>query len=578
MRDAIADAGASRCTARSTRPKGHKGPRPPLPQPTGAAARALPAARPRSCRLSRQDDQPARRRRIAAGALRRRADPHRRRRRSQRNYIARAPRPVPRRHRRRRSTSAATPTRTLAAQLLGTIGQITKTQLSRRALTRASQHGTDIGQNGLESEYDSYLRGTRRLATASRSTRPASAASARHARREPKPGRELKLTLRPRPPAGRREGAAQTSAATASPGAFVAHEPAQTARSTRWARARASTRATLDGPFSTKAAYEAKFGNAAGSPLFNRATRRLSDRLDFKPITALAALGAGVITPGTTIFNDTGCFQTGARADIDVPATPAARPTGRSTWSTRCRSPPTSTSTTWAWSCTTSGRPAAAELGARARARAPHRHRPARRGHRHDARARRGSREHRRPPSASAASASATAAAAASPTCGAVEPGRQDQLRRRPGRPAGHAAADGDRLLDDHQRRPRAAPHLGAARSRTTAGCVAADRPAVQAQGRRSRPRGARRSWRACTRPPTRTAARPSRSWTRAGRATASRSSARPARAEREGQADQSWYVAYSYDRTPERKPIVVVVHGRAAAASAPRPPRPPRA
>ena len=30
--------------------------------------------------------------------------------------------------------------------------------------------------------------------------------------------------------------------------------------------------------------------------------------------------------------------------------------------------------------------------------------------------------------------------------------------------------------------------------------------------------------------------------------------------AERQGQADQSWYVAYSYDRTPERKPILVVV------------------
>ena len=30
--------------------------------------------------------------------------------------------------------------------------------------------------------------------------------------------------------------------------------------------------------------------------------------------------------------------------------------------------------------------------------------------------------------------------------------------------------------------------------------------------------------------------------------------------AERNGQADQSWYVAYSYDHTPERKPILVVV------------------
>ena len=42
-----------------------------------------------------------------------------------------------------------------------------------------------------------------------------------------------------------------------------------------------------------------------------------------------------------------------------------------------------------------------------------------------------------------------------------VDAGRQRQPRRRPGRPPGHAAADGRRLLRDRQRRPRPAPAPG---------------------------------------------------------------------------------------------------------------------
>ena len=73
----------------------------------------------------------------------------------------------------------------------------------------------------------------------------------------------------------------------------------------------------LIGPFATQAAYEAKFGNAAGTPLFNRADQSAYPTGSiFKPITSLAALSAGLITPSDK-FNDTGCFQTGARKDID---------------------------------------------------------------------------------------------------------------------------------------------------------------------------------------------------------------------------------------------------------------------
>ena len=91
-------------------------------------------------------------------------------------------------------------------------------------------------------------------------------------------------------------------------------------------------------------------------------------------------------------------------------------------------------------------------------------------------------------------------------------------------------------------------------------GMVAEDRQALQAQGRDQATSGAPRSWRASRRPPTQDGGTSSRSGTRAGRASSFPIFGKTGTAERIGQADQSWYVAYSYDHTPERKPILVVV------------------
>jgi penicillin-binding protein 2 len=69
----------------------------------------------------------------------------------------------------------------------------------------------------------------------------------------------------------------------------------------------------LAGPFATKAAYDRKFGKEAGSPLFNRADESAYPTGSiFKIITSLAGLDAGAISP-STVFNDEGCFKTGAR-------------------------------------------------------------------------------------------------------------------------------------------------------------------------------------------------------------------------------------------------------------------------
>ena len=135
--------------------------------------------------------------------------------------------------------------------------------------------------------------------------------------------------------------------------------------------------------------------------------------------------------------------------------------------------------------------------------------------------------------------------------------GRQRQPRRRPGRPAGHAAAARHRLQHDRQRRPRGAPAPRPGGRGRRGPARAADPQARAAQGRVLRRQPRRRSWTACAAPPPRTAARPP---------TSSGASRYPVygktgTAERAPNPDQSWYAAYVPHPT---RPIVVVTTDRA--------------
>jgi penicillin-binding protein 2 len=308
MRDAIATYG-QRFTARTKLPKGHKGPRPPLPEPTGELLA-------RYQRLGKVLDLSAKtiNQRVVTGILqvpyanvRIRTDVPA----SQRNYIEERSDQFP-------GVTVAQlyvrqyPNKTLAAQLLGSIGQIDKNQLTESHFKGVAA-GTDIGKSGLEYQYDKQLRGTDGSlhieVNAAGERRTAVTAE------QPKQGRDLKLTLRlDLQQAG--ESALQ-KVGGGLPGAFVALNPENGAIYAMGSSPSYNPR-DLNGPFATQAAYDAKFGAAAGSPLFNRADQSAYPTGSiFKPITSLAALSAGVITPQEK-FDDTGCFQTGARKNIDV--------------------------------------------------------------------------------------------------------------------------------------------------------------------------------------------------------------------------------------------------------------------
>jgi len=303
MRDAIATYGQD-LTTRSKRPEGHRGERPPMPVATGELkVRYQRLARVLGINWKTINS------RVVTGILqvpyanvRVKTDVPA----SQRNYIQERSEQFP-------GVSVEQvyvrkyPAKEQAAQLLGSINQITKNQL-KQSKFKGVAGGTDVGQTGLEYEYDKYLRGTdgeyRIEVNAAGERRRAVTA------KEPKQGRTLKLTLQSKmQEAGEK---ALTQAGGGKPGAFVAMDPTDGSIIAMGSSPSYNPR-DLAGPFATKAAYDAKFGEQAGSPLVNRVDESAYPTGSiFKPITSLAALDAGAITPNQE-FHDEGCFKTGAR-------------------------------------------------------------------------------------------------------------------------------------------------------------------------------------------------------------------------------------------------------------------------
>ena len=192
----------------------------------------------------------------------------------------------------------------LAAQLLGYVGRITQTELKQERYKGVHPQAV-VGQAGLEWEYDRYLRGRDGATLLSINSLGKSRGFLR--RREPLPGRNLKLSL----DLGLQQAGqlALARAGHGNPGGFVALDP-------RNGQVLAlgsvpSFNPTVFAKPLLRSTYRALTSKATGAPLFNRAIAgAYPTGSTFKPITAVAGLSAGVITP-FTVINDGGCLTVG---------------------------------------------------------------------------------------------------------------------------------------------------------------------------------------------------------------------------------------------------------------------------
>lgn len=307
-RDAAATWG-QRMTARSKKPKGQKGPLIPIPPP------ATPELEARFTTLARVLDMSPRtiQERVVESLAQLpyanitvRVDVNG----PQRNYLVEQPErfpgvSVPHRFIRRY------PQGELAAQLVGNVGEISKEQLELDKF-KGVKAGTVIGRGGLEGAYDQYLRGVdgSTKVTIDALGRPKTTTAGR----EPTSGRSVRTTLDSGVQATGEKYLRQViEQGSGSAGAFVAMDPLNgdvlglgsypTFKPSVFSR-----------PISP-AKFERLNSDKYGAPLFNRAVGGAYPTGSiFKPITALAAMSEGVVTP-RDIIDDTGCIKIGANEE-----------------------------------------------------------------------------------------------------------------------------------------------------------------------------------------------------------------------------------------------------------------------
>ncbi|HWI06391.1 MAG TPA: penicillin-binding transpeptidase domain-containing protein, partial [Solirubrobacteraceae bacterium] len=198
------------------------------------------------------------------------------------------------------------PRRELAAQILGTVNEISPKELKAPRF-RGVKPGTIIGTGGLERTYDRYLRGVDGVERIQVDAfgRPVPNRTLR--RREPVAGQRLRLSL---------DLALEKTGQLAlgyigggRPGAFVALDP-RDGQVLAMGSHPTFDPAELAKPITQKR-YDALLGEGGAGPLFNRAiSGQYPTGSTFKAITALAGLETGLITPGASI-NDPGCIQVG---------------------------------------------------------------------------------------------------------------------------------------------------------------------------------------------------------------------------------------------------------------------------
>jgi len=193
------------------------------------------------------------------------------------------------------------PHRDLAAQIMGTVGRVTAEELKQTDFKGVNPNDS-VGQTGIESSYDRYLRGVDGAARVQ--VDAAGNLRGELAKKQPIPGHQLRLSLNIE---AQKIGQATLAGRR---GAFVAMDVRD---GSIYALGSAPT---FDPNVFSKgvkeSVYKALNNPANGAPLSNRATQGLYPTgSTFKPITSVAALTCGVISPTDVIF-DNGSFRQGA--------------------------------------------------------------------------------------------------------------------------------------------------------------------------------------------------------------------------------------------------------------------------
>jgi penicillin-binding protein 2 len=194
------------------------------------------------------------------------------------------------------------PDGTLGAHLFGNVGEITKGQL-KEPRYKGLQPGDEVGQSGVEYEYDRYLRGRAGATRVQVDSlgRPKGQLSVV----PPKPGDNLRLSI----DSGIQAAGEGGLAGRGLPGAFVAMD----VRNGQVLGL--GSFPTFDPSIFTKPItpqqYKLLTSDTTGAPLADRATQGLYPTgSTFKLITSMAALAGGVITPETPI-TDSGSLTVG---------------------------------------------------------------------------------------------------------------------------------------------------------------------------------------------------------------------------------------------------------------------------
>jgi penicillin-binding protein 2 len=193
---------------------------------------------------------------------------------------------------------------TLAAHVVGTVGEVTEEQLEEPAY-RNLEPGDQIGQDGVEDTYDRFLRGRAGIERVQVDAFGQPTRNGRLASQPPVPGDNLKLSI----DAGVQEAGEAAMASFGLRGGFVTMD-VHTGEIIAMGSYPTYEPSVLTPPLS-QAQVDELYRDEILAPLTDRAIAGLYPTgSTFKPITAIAALESGNLTPGEVI-NDPGVLTIG---------------------------------------------------------------------------------------------------------------------------------------------------------------------------------------------------------------------------------------------------------------------------